>query len=286
MSTLDHTDRWLKSPVKGAPDGVDRQAGMLRGYVVAQLGPFKSDGRGEFDRAALETIVKLGNAAPAGLKSRFMHPTVSDDGLGKFLGRSRDFRLGQALDARTGKAVSAVRADLKFDSTALDTPPQGGKPLGKYIMDLAESDPGALSSSLVLKADDEYRRKKDGTLELDDRGEPLPPLWRPTELHASDIVDTGDAVDALLSPEELCRALSVGVTPELSKVLRFDNVARLGAQLLDGLFAKLDRAEIEARCRSWLARYLAHRFEQETPPATPKIDARAQRLTRLAEKCK
>src|SRR5262249_40131778 len=148
---------------------------------------------------ALREIVRLGNASRGGLKARFTHPDMSSDGLGKFLGRARDFTLGTAVDARTGMTVSAGPADLHFDPSAPQTP---SGDLAKYVMDLAESDPAALSSSLVLRADEEYRLRKDGTRETDAEGNDLPPLWRPTQLMASDIVDTGDAVDGLLSAEQ------------------------------------------------------------------------------------
>lgn len=293
--------RWLRAGVLGRVEAVDRAAQVLRGYVVAQEGPFKSDGRGEFDKPALQAIVKMGNAARKGLKSRFGHPTLSEDGLGKYLGRGQNFRMGTALDARTNKSVAAVRADLHFDPTASDTP-HGN--LADYVLNLAESDPEAISSSLVLEADEEYRLEKDGTATTGPDGEPLPPLWRPTALHASDIVDTGDAVDGLLSAGELAQALSVGLTPDLQKLLRFDNVARLSAQLLDGMFPSAGREEVERRCQAWLRRYLAFRFpgdeeglgargqglDQEsglTPnpsPLTPLLDKRSGRLKRLAQR--
>jgi hypothetical protein len=273
----------LKAPMPAAkPEGIDRKENVLRGYVLAQAGPFKSEGRGEFDAAALQAIVKLGNAAPRGLKSRLGHPTMSEDGVGKFLGRARDLRLSRAQDARTGAMVQAVRGDLHFDPTAADTP-HGN--LSKYVMDLAESDAGAISSSLVLQADDEIRLKKDGTAQTDADGNPLPPLWRPTALHASDIVDTGDAVDSLLSPQELSQALNVGLTPELARLLRFDNVARLSAQLLDGMFPSDGRDEVRQRCLAWLDRYLENRFgELAPPPATPRLAERLERLTRLRQR--
>lgn len=259
-------------------EAVDKEAGVLRGYVVAQAGPFKSHGRGEFDRQSLETIMAMGNESEAGLKSRLGHPTMSDDGVGKFLGRAKMFRMGKALDGRTGKKVDAVRADLHFDRTARNTP--NGN-LADYVMDLAKSDAGAISSSLVLEVTEEYRLEKDGTPQTDNNGDPLPALWRPTALHASDIVDTGDAVDALLSPTELCEALDVGLTEELEKLLRFDNVARLSTQLLDGMFKKDSKVDIERRCLAWLKRYLELRFGDE--PLTPELDKRAARLARLSE---
>lgn len=275
---------------KGAPVGVDRDKNVLRGYVVAQAGSFKSSGRGEFDQKSLDLILSLGNAAPQGLKSRLNHASMSDDGIGKHLGRARDFVMGTALDARTGKKVPAVRADLHFDRTALDEPIGGGKPIGVYVMDLAESDPDALSSSLVLSTEMEYRLNKDGTAQTDEDGEPLPPLWRPTALYGSDIVDTGDAVDGLLSPTELAEALDVGLTPEqLQKLARFDRPARLGSQILDRFFRKAGKEEIRQRCGAWLERYLSLRFPGveivvAPPNPTPRLDARKARMDALLAK--
>jgi len=260
---------WLRASIKSSTIGVDREKNILRGYVIAQEGPFKSDGRGEFDREALEAIVSLGNAKSGGLKSRFTHPDMSNDGLGKFLGRARDLRMDRAKDERTGKTVDAVRGDLHFDKTALDTPPEGGKPLGLYVMDLAESDPGALSSSIVVVADQEYRREKDGTTMKDAGGEPLPPLWRPTALHASDIVDTGDAVDGLLSAKFDVEQLPLSVLWK-------------GEQLLDAVFFDQPRDVVEARLNAYVARYLNRKFgEPPAPPATPKMDARRLRLQEM-----
>ena len=244
---LKATPDWLDAKVFSRPVGVNREKNILLGYVVAQAGPFKSQGRGEFDRVSLEKIVQLGNEKRGGLRSRFTHPSLSSDGLGKFLGRSHGLAIGQALDERTGKMVEAVRADLHFDKTALEEGPDGGKPLGIYVMDLAESDPNAISSSIVLRFDEEFRRKTDGTLETDKDGETLPPLWRPKELLASDIVDTGDAVDGLLS---------AGINPgELP-----DGVVRMASQALDQLFAGASRDVVRARGQAFLERYLDGRY--------------------------
>lgn len=265
---MPRTDEFLRAGYSGRPVGVDRKAGVLRGYVVAQLGPFKSDGRGEFDLPALEEIVKLGNSATPGLKSRFSHPTECDDGLGKYLGRARNFALDRTI-ARDGKGTlmsARVRADLHFDPTALDTPPNGGKPLGEYVMDLAESDPDALSSSLVLRVKREFRLNPDGTPQTGPDGEELPPLWRPLRLSASDIVDTGDAVDGLLSAD----------LP--------NSYLWQGAQTLDRLFGHLSREELEERLSGWLGRYLDDRFgppEQVAQPSDTDIRRRKLRMQRL-----
>lgn len=219
---------YLRASFAARPIGVDRKKNVLRGYVVAQRGVFKSE-RGQFDDTDLKTIVKLGNQGQAGLKARLAHPTLSDDGIGKFLGRARNF----SLDG------DRVRGDLHFDRTAFDTPSGN---LAKYVMDLAESDPEAISSSLVLQVKEEFQLDAKGKPLHGEDGEPLPPLWRPTKLHASDIVDTGDAVDGLLSADALP-----------------DAAVRKGCELLDSVFAGQPWDVVEARCLAWLGRYREHR---------------------------
>jgi hypothetical protein len=243
MRKLKAVPEWLKAGVIGRPIGVDRENKVLRGYVLAQAGPFKSEGRGEFDHKSLQQIITLGNAKGKGLKARFTHPDMSGDALGTFLGRSCDLVLSTAKN-EAGETVQAVRGDLHFDPSAFDAP-KGN--LAGYVMDLADSDPDALSSSLALQVDKEYRLKPDGTRLTGDDGEELPPLWRPKVLHASDIVDTGDAVDGLLS---------AGVDTDslpLAALWR-------GAELLDSVFAGQSRDAVQARCEAWLGRYLSRRY--------------------------
>jgi len=251
-ATLPEQSQWLRAGANSPPSGVDRETGVIYGYAVAEEGPFKSEGRGEFDKKSLREIVKLMKANGAnGTKSRFTHPDLSNDGLGKFLGRARRPRM-DVMD-RDGQQVSLVRADLHFDETALDEPIGGGRPLGDYVMALAENDPDALSSSLVLTVNEEYRIEKDGGPKRDEEtGEVLPPLWRPQAIHASDIVDTGDAVGSLLSVEGLP-----------------DAVVRQASALLDKQFAGCSREVVEARCRAYLARYLDNRFGRLGPGPCP-----------------
>lgn len=216
--------------------GVDRKANIIRGYVVAEIGNFKSEGRGQFNSDSLNRIVSLSNQEPRGLRSRFQHPNVSEDGLGKYLGRSRNFR-------RDG---DKVRADLYLNPTALETPPRGGKPLGVYVMDLAESDPGALSSSLVLAA------------EKIPQGDDQPELWLPTRILASDIVDDGDAVHgSLLGASFPIPTGSDEVPPELAK---------LAFSLLDRSFPDASRDVIEGRFNGYINRYLSRRFGTDKTP--------------------
>jgi hypothetical protein len=115
-------------------------------------------------------------------------------------------------------------------------------------MDLAESDPDALSSSMVLQTTKEYRIDKEGRPLKDDDGETLPPLWHPTAIHSSDVVDTGDAVDGFLSAERL----------ELAPT-----IVHRAIELLDRQFKGKSPEFISQRCSAWLNRYLVHRFGEQ-----------------------
>lgn len=253
--------------------GVDREGKVIRGLVIAQEGPFKSEGRGEFDSGAIKEIARLTNAARGGLRSRFAHPGLSSDGIGSFLGREKNARVEEGVregaDGRRS-AVSFVRADLHLAESAF-TSPQGN--LGQYVMDLAAEDPGALSSSLVIEPEITYRRDEKNRPLTDEGGNELPPLWFPKRLWASDIVDEGDAVHgSLLSAEPI----------------DWDNLpdafVRHAHALLDSRFAGADRASIEARCSSFLTRYLDARFGPTPPaPAKPYAGIPESLRLRLAE---
>lgn len=237
---------WLRPDLsRGEHLGVDHERRVILGYVVAERGPFKSAGRGEFNDDSLARIVTLMNAKPQGTKSRFAHPGMSDDGLGKFLGR--------AVNARVDGAK--VRADLHLADAAF-TAPSGN--LGQYILDLAVEDPAAFGSSLVLRAERVYVLDDKGQRKKDARGEDLPPLWLPTEIHASDVVDEGDAVHGgFLSAANL----DLDALP--------DALQRRGWECLDRLFAGQPRDVTEARVLAYLGRYLDSRYgpARQTPVA-------------------
>lgn len=236
---------WLKAGVKSNAVGVDRENRRILGYVVAQEGAFKSEGRGEFDEKSLKKIVTLMRRNKLGTKARFGHPTLSDDGLGKYLGRAKNPRLDTVTVDRDGDIVPllAVRADMHIADVAMK-PSESGFSLGEYVLDRAEEDSESMSSSLVLQVNEEERLDKDGKPELDEEGRPLPPLWRPLAIHASDVVDTGDAVDGFLSAE-------LGLP---------DEQLRKGYALFENFLSGQSRDVVEARLQSWLQKALSMRF--------------------------
>lgn len=257
MSKLKAHPEWLKANApKATPIGVDREARVIRGFLVAEEGPLRSEGRGEFTADGIKQIAELMAAEPKGLKSRFAHPTLSSDGLGKFLGRAVDPQVTPVV--RNGELRAAVRADLHLSETAFEGNPNGN--LGEYLMDLAEEDPDALGASLVIKPRKEYRLDKKGRPLTDEQGNELPPIWHPVELHAVDLVDTGDATRAFLGFEGLP-----------------DSVVRQASELLDRQFSGCTREVIRARLDAWLDKYFDMRGIEGTEPAAKPEENKLRR---------
>lgn len=221
---------------------LDEESRTIRGRVVAELGPFKSFGRGQFTMESLQKIVELGNAKKNGLRSRWRHPGLSDDGLGKFLGRDRNFRLDG----------DKVRSDFTLSQSAMKAPPDGGgTPYGEYILELSRADPEALSSSLVLDYKSEYLKNADGSRKKDQDGNDLPPVWIPTELHAIDVVDTGDAVhNGFLSADQDSEN---------------NRLVRQGAELINSYFDthKIERGELAQRLDGFKQKILANLYGED-----------------------
>ena len=170
----------------GGAIGVDRANNIIRGCIICEAGIFKSE-RGRFDDDTPGRVVELMSAAEhrarGGVACRFCHPEPGQDSLGRHLGRWKNPRVDG----------SKVRADLKFDRTALSEPPFGGPPLGVFLMDLAESDPYALGVSLVLQSE-KRRTDRDGF----GGGTAQPPLWWPVAILYADLCASGDATSSFL----------------------------------------------------------------------------------------
>lgn len=148
---------------------------VIAGFAVVTKG-VTHDARGEFDDAALDSVVEHGNSSKLGIKSRFGHPNMSSTALGTFLGRVKNFH----------KSGDIVRADLYLDQTAHNTPDGD---LAGYVLSLAKSDPDAFGASMVIHWEEEYRKNENGENLKDDAGNDLPPLIRVKKLSSVDIVD-------------------------------------------------------------------------------------------------
>lgn len=185
MDNTKNADRRLEISrgIKTGKSGIDRTyedektKGLIRGVAIMTKGNVKDMRGWEIDDVTLEQTAAAGNKSKLGLKSRFGHPNMSSSAMGTFLGRVRNFQIDDDV----------VRADLYLSKTAYETP---SGDLASYVMDLAEKDPEAFGTSVVLgNYELEYRLEKNGTPKKDEQGNSLPPLLRIKTLMAADVVD-------------------------------------------------------------------------------------------------
>lgn len=173
-------------PLRAMPVlSVDRERHIIFGVSAAQA--VEALGHGMvLDGKTIAQVVEHGNAARNGVKSRFAHPGLSSDGMGKHLGRLRNFR--QEGD----KAL----ADLHIADSAFKSP---SGDLGTYIMDMAEDDPDMFGMSMVVKGE-RFWTLADGTeiaamtndgqrIKRPDSATTQHPVLRVVQLHAVDAVD-------------------------------------------------------------------------------------------------
>lgn len=140
------TARGLKSRGEDATP-VDRTggkfgAGVIRGVSVITRGEALGH-RAWIDNTALQQVADAINATgDKGLKSRFTHPDMSGDGLGKVLGRA--FGPAEVVNGQV------IADGLHFHESAHATP---SGDLAGYVMGLAEEDPESFGTSIVFEHD-------------------------------------------------------------------------------------------------------------------------------------
>lgn len=238
ITTLPPSSTFRTVPLMEAPQRVDRENKRILGAAILQVGPLQDgDARPWInDEITAGQVIQYGNANSRGTKARFTHPSMSNDGLGKYLGRWSNFR----LDGET------VRADLQIADTAFSTP-QGD--LGSYVLDLAEEDPDSFGNSISFKPD--WDAMKDS--ETDDGMQ----LVRLSGLKAVDVVDEPAATSGLFSREGDPRDLPAMAT-----------------RLLDEHFAGASADVIAGRVNGLLNRYFKTRGLQMTEPTpTETVEA-------------
>jgi hypothetical protein len=129
-------DRFRSFSTPSNHDQVDTAAGIIHACSVAVAG----EAAGHqliFDNKTLLQLLDIGNRRQGGIKSRFTHPGLSDDGLGKFLGRMRNFAL----------VGDRLVGDLHLSNSSANTP--NGN-LRDYILGLAAEDAAAFGISVVV----------------------------------------------------------------------------------------------------------------------------------------
>ena len=115
---------------------IDRVRGILYGAKIIEGGRLNDDRPWVVDDTTLDQVVDLARGQSSGVKARFTHPSMSEDGLGHFLGRWKGFR----------REDSAVYADLYLAASAKSSP-RGD--LWSYVLELAAEDAAAFGVSVA-----------------------------------------------------------------------------------------------------------------------------------------
>lgn len=203
--------------------GVDREAKIIRGFSVVTAGEALGHGLW-LDSEFVQSVARAGNAARGGLKSRFTHPGLSGDGMGKQIGRAKNFRA----------EADRVLADLHLYQTA-------NQDYVSAVLDLAEEDPKAFGTSIVFSEDPAAMREfqsantgKDGAFRSPDKANKKNfPHARLASLDAVDAVDEpaanpGGLFSSAFAPgselaarAEAVLAFALGLTDEQPDELAF-----------------------------------------------------------------
>lgn len=188
---------------------VDREKNVIYGFAVMTKGNVKDSREWEIDETTLQQVAAAGNAVKNGVKSRFGHPNMSNEALGTYVGRAKNFRV----------EGDKVIADLHVSDTAFSAP---GGDLATYVLDMAENEPDMFGTSIVM--DDftlEQRLNPDHTPMKDDEGEDLPCVLRVNTICACDVVDEPAANDGMFATQFFSKSvkLSAEMTEFLDKLM-------------------------------------------------------------------
>lgn len=163
---------------------VDKQGSIIKDVVIIQSGVDKYGDN--FDETFLRSMQEQGNASAQGVKSRFGHPNMCKESLGTYLGRFKNFKIGNNNDGR-----QVLLADLHLDETAKSSPTNGN--MYDYVMNMASKNDDMFGNSVVfIPAQDEVKIEKDV-----DGNDVKVPYIRLKSFLASDIVDSPAATDSL-----------------------------------------------------------------------------------------
>jgi hypothetical protein len=255
MHTTEITDpimaepsRLLRAPVSfGIEMGADSkaieetggiyQAGLIRRAAVITRGEALGHGMW-IDDTMLAQVATAINDSKSGIKSRFAHPSMSGDGIGRAVGRYQN----------AVKRAGIVRADLHILSSAHETPDGD---LGGYVMKLAGEDPEAFGNSIAF-SEDQGEMQKHRSKHTDEAGK----FTSPDELNTNNYphvrLSKLDAVDVVDEP---------AANPDGLFHRGFNLYANMDAFLAYVLCQSEDTAQFEGfpnadRVRDYVQRYL------------------------------
>ncbi|MCH8851202.1 MAG: hypothetical protein IID41_00955 [Planctomycetes bacterium] len=220
----------LRAPVsKGMQrvirDGGDSGVGLIQRFSVTTRGEALGHGMW-LDKTFLSEVTEAINIkGDQGIKSRFTHPSMSGDGLGRFLGR-----------VKNGRTVgNQAVADLHLSELAHSTPDGD---LAEFVMDMAAKEPDMFGTSIVFMPNESAElafvadnQDRQGRFVSPDRqnAQNLPHA-RLLELHADDVVDEPAANpsgmfhrgDELIEEANRLLSYSLGLTSEKPQLVELE----------------------------------------------------------------
>lgn len=213
----------------GSKASVDREGGRFSAGLITRVSVITAgEALGHeawIDETFISQVHDAMLEADAGVKSRFTHPDMSSDGMGKTT--SRLFNPELSKDGRQ------LYADQHFLQSAHKAPDGD---LAGYLMDLADEDPASYGLSIVFKRDsvamDEFRLENS-----DEQGEFISPdsgnvnnyeHVRLHSLHAADAVDEPAAnpnglfhrEQTIAGEAEAVAAFALGLSKQRPEVVR------------------------------------------------------------------
>lgn len=177
------------TPTRGANLGidkrVDKEAGVIYG-VSAIEAYVEALGHGLMaDTKSLAMLAELGNEK-ASVKSRFGHPSMSQNALGKQVAQAKNFRVSS-----DGKKLLT---DMYMLESARISPVFSQDPI-EYIYSMALNQPEDFAHSIVFDGSEVWVMEDGTELDIGDNWEEIPegakydlPVIRPSVLYASDFV--------------------------------------------------------------------------------------------------
>lgn len=213
----------------------DFEAGLITGVAVVTRGEALGHDLWLDEEFIAQVSRALREAGKLGVKSRFTHPGLSSDGLGKSLGR-----LTTSLFPE--KSTEIVRGDLHISQSSHKSP-EGD--LGGYVMDMAEEDPQSFGMSIVferdVEAEEAFMRKNGGEGEDEDYWATLSGFASPDKDNVKGLrharlkhLRTSDAVDSpAANPNGIFHRgdeIAFEVTELLQYVLRLTDDLPLSAE--------------------------------------------------------
>lgn len=221
----------VEEPIQVSRTGGDYEAGLLSGVSLIATGEALGHDMW-IDEITLDQVAQYANQGKHGVKSRFTHPSMSADGMGRHLGRIKNVRVDGYR----------VLGDLHFAQSAHATP-EGD--LAEYVMTLAEEDPAAAGLSIVFEHDQEAEQEFMAEHTSNEFASPDAnntknfPHVRLEKLRAADIVDEPAAnPDGLFDRQTLARdvdellSYAAGISEHKPKSIAFGVDADRASQFL------------------------------------------------------